>query len=86
MLEALLRASPAGLSAEKLLEQAWDENADPFTNIVTCHDQQAAPQARRAPGHPNDAWHRLPDRRHRAAIGPPQRAPLVLTTLLAPPC
>jgi DNA-binding response OmpR family regulator len=34
VLEALLRASPAGLSAEQLLEQAWDENADPFTNVV----------------------------------------------------
>ena len=34
VLEALLRASPAGLSAEKLLEQAWDENIDPFTNTV----------------------------------------------------
>jgi DNA-binding response OmpR family regulator len=34
VLEALLRASPAGLSAEELLEQAWDENADPFTNTV----------------------------------------------------
>jgi DNA-binding response OmpR family regulator len=34
VLEALLRASPNGLSAEKLLEQAWDENADPFTNTV----------------------------------------------------
>ena len=34
VLGALLRASPAGLSAEKLLEQAWDENADPFTNTV----------------------------------------------------
>ena len=34
VLEALLRASPSGLSAEKLLEQAWDENADPFTNTV----------------------------------------------------
>jgi DNA-binding response OmpR family regulator len=34
VLEALLTASPAGLSAEQLLEQAWDENADPFTNIV----------------------------------------------------
>src|SRR6202042_1615490 len=32
VLEALLTASPAGLSAEKLLESAWDENADPFTN------------------------------------------------------
>ena len=34
MLESLLRASPGGLSAEKLLEQVWDENADPFTNTV----------------------------------------------------
>jgi DNA-binding response OmpR family regulator len=34
VLEALLAASPSGLSAEKLLEQAWDENADPFTNTV----------------------------------------------------
>jgi DNA-binding response OmpR family regulator len=34
VLEALLKASPSGLSAEKLLEQAWDENADPFTNTV----------------------------------------------------
>ncbi|MBV9603587.1 MAG: response regulator transcription factor [Solirubrobacterales bacterium] len=34
VLEALLKASPAGLSAEKLLEQAWDENIDPFTNAV----------------------------------------------------
>jgi DNA-binding response OmpR family regulator len=35
LLEALLRASPAVLSAEELLEQVWDENADPFTNTVT---------------------------------------------------
>jgi DNA-binding response OmpR family regulator len=34
VLESLLRASPGGLSAEKLLEQVWDENADPFTNTV----------------------------------------------------
>jgi DNA-binding response OmpR family regulator len=34
VLEALLRASPASLSAEQLLEQAWDENTDPFTNTV----------------------------------------------------
>jgi DNA-binding response OmpR family regulator len=34
VLESLLRASPGGLSAEKLLEQAWDQNADPFTNTV----------------------------------------------------
>jgi DNA-binding response OmpR family regulator len=35
LLEALLRATPAFLSAEDLLEQVWDENADPFTNTVT---------------------------------------------------
>jgi DNA-binding response OmpR family regulator len=34
VLEALLRASPGALSAEKLLERAWDENVDPFTNTV----------------------------------------------------
>jgi DNA-binding response OmpR family regulator len=35
LLEALLRAGPAFLSTEELLEQVWDENADPFTNTVT---------------------------------------------------
>jgi DNA-binding response OmpR family regulator len=35
VLEALLHASPAFLSAEDLLETAWDENADPFTTTVT---------------------------------------------------
>jgi DNA-binding response OmpR family regulator len=35
VLEALLRAVPAFLSAEDLLEQVWDEHADPFTNTVT---------------------------------------------------
>jgi DNA-binding response OmpR family regulator len=34
VLEALLKASPAALSAEALLEQVWDENTDPFTNTV----------------------------------------------------
>jgi len=34
VLEALLRASPAFLSAEDLLEEVWDEHADPFTNAV----------------------------------------------------
>ncbi len=35
VLEALLRAGPAYLRAEDLLEQVWDEHADPFTNTVT---------------------------------------------------
>ncbi|HEU5420835.1 MAG TPA: response regulator transcription factor [Streptosporangiaceae bacterium] len=34
VLESLLRAAPAFLSAEDLLEQVWDEHADPFTNTV----------------------------------------------------
>ena len=34
VLEALLKASPGSPSAESLLEQAWDENADPFTKTV----------------------------------------------------
>jgi DNA-binding response OmpR family regulator len=35
ILEALLRAMPAPLSAEQLLEQVWDEYADPFTKTVS---------------------------------------------------
>jgi DNA-binding response OmpR family regulator len=35
VLEALLRARPGFLSTEDLLEQVWDEHADPFTNTVT---------------------------------------------------
>jgi DNA-binding response OmpR family regulator len=34
VLRVLLRAGGQVVSAEDLLEQAWDENADPFTNSV----------------------------------------------------
>jgi DNA-binding response OmpR family regulator len=34
VLEALMRAAPAPLSPESLLEQVWDEHADPFTKTV----------------------------------------------------
>jgi DNA-binding response OmpR family regulator len=34
VLEALMLAAPAFLRAEDLLEQVWDEQADPFTNTV----------------------------------------------------
>ena len=34
VLEALLRAAPGVLSAERLLAEVWDENADPFTKTV----------------------------------------------------
>ena len=32
ILEVLMRADGGVISAEELLEEAWDENADPFTN------------------------------------------------------
>jgi DNA-binding response OmpR family regulator len=34
VLEALMTAAPAAISAEDLLARAWDENADPFTKTV----------------------------------------------------
>ncbi|OZM71244.1 DNA-binding response regulator [Amycolatopsis antarctica] len=34
VLEELLRADGAVVSSEQLLETAWDENIDPFTNVV----------------------------------------------------
>ena len=34
VLEALMQAEGAAVSAEELLERVWDENADPFTNTV----------------------------------------------------
>jgi DNA-binding response OmpR family regulator len=34
LLEVLMRAAGTAVSAEQLLEKAWDENADPFTNVV----------------------------------------------------
>src|ERR1700716_3483185 len=34
VLEVLLRADGAVISAEDLLERVWDENTDPFTNAV----------------------------------------------------
>ncbi len=34
LLETLMRAQPAVLSAEDLFGQVWDENVDPFTNTV----------------------------------------------------
>ncbi|GAA2063817.1 MULTISPECIES: response regulator transcription factor [Streptomyces] len=34
VLEVLMRGEGTVVSAEQLLEKAWDENADPFTNVV----------------------------------------------------
>jgi DNA-binding response OmpR family regulator len=53
VLEALLKALPGGLSAEQLLEQAWDENVDPFTNTV----RVTITRLRRKLGQPNVIRH-----------------------------
>lgn len=34
VLEVLMRGDGSVVSAEQLLEKAWDENTDPFTNVV----------------------------------------------------
>ncbi|WP_049580886.1 response regulator transcription factor [Streptomyces sp. SBT349] len=34
VLDVLMRSAGAVVSAEQLLEKAWDENTDPFTNVV----------------------------------------------------
>ncbi|WP_052851349.1 response regulator transcription factor [Streptomyces avicenniae] len=34
VLEVLMRGAGGVVSAEQLLEKAWDENTDPFTNVV----------------------------------------------------
>jgi len=34
VLETLLSAEGRVVSAEELLEKVWDENTDPFTNVV----------------------------------------------------
>ncbi len=49
VLEALLRASPGALTAERILQQAWDENTDPFTNTV----RVTIARLRRKLGEPN---------------------------------
>jgi DNA-binding response OmpR family regulator len=63
VLEALMRAAPAVLSAEDLLERVWDENADPFTKTV----QVTIGRLRRKLGEPSvietvpGAGYRIPD-------------------------
>ena len=64
VLEALMEASPAYLSAEDLLEKVWDEMADPFTKTV----QVTVGRLRRKLGDPpvietlQRAGYRIPER------------------------
>ena len=64
VLEALLRASPGAVSAERLLEQAWDENVDPFTKTV----QVTIGRLRRKLGEP-DVIETIPGVGYRIADG-----------------
>ena len=63
VLEVLVAAEGGVVSAEELLEQAWDENADPFTNAVRI----TVSGLRKRLGEPGDHRHRgrrrLPHRR-----------------------
>ncbi|MGP0048484.1 MAG: response regulator transcription factor [Solirubrobacteraceae bacterium] len=65
VLEALLKASPGALSAERLLEQAWDESVDPFTNTV----KVTVARLRRKLGHP-DVIHTTPGVGYRITEAP----------------
>ena len=68
VLEALMRASPATLSTEDLLEQAWDENTDPFTKTV----QVTIGRLRRKLGEP-DVIETIPGVGYRITLTPPPR-------------
>ena len=65
VLEALLKASPGALSAEKLLVQAWDENVNPFTNAV----KVTITRLRHKLGQP-DIIHTIPGLGYRIAEAP----------------
>ena len=59
VLEALLKASPGALSAERLLEQAWDENTDPFTNTVRVTIGRLKRKLGEPERHPKHTRHRI---------------------------
>ncbi|PZS35225.1 MAG: DNA-binding response regulator [Pseudonocardiales bacterium] len=66
VLEVLLRAEGQVVSAESLLEQAWDENTDPFTNAV----RVAVMTLRRKLGDP-EILHTVPRVGYRLGSAPP---------------
>jgi DNA-binding response OmpR family regulator len=70
VLEALLRAAPGVLSAERLLEEVWDENADPFTKTV----QVTIGRLRRKLGEPQ-VIETIPGAGYRIAEGPAPDGP-----------
>jgi DNA-binding response OmpR family regulator len=70
VLAVLLRASPGALSAERLLEQVWDENADPFTKTV----RVTIGRLRRKLGEP-EAIQTIPGLGYRITPSPQPQAP-----------
>jgi DNA-binding response OmpR family regulator len=69
LLEALMRAAPTVLSAERLLQEVWDENADPFTKTV----QVTIGRLRRKLGEPQ-VIHTIPRAGYQIRNAPPQTA------------
>lgn len=63
VLHTLMSAQGGVLSAETLLEKAWDANADPFTKYHASHHLQPPQTPRPAVGYPDRAWCGLPVRR-----------------------
>jgi DNA-binding response OmpR family regulator len=63
-----MKAAPGALSAEDLLEQVWDEHADPFTRTVSV----TIARLRRKLGDP-DIIQTLPTIGYRIAGNPSQR-------------
>jgi hypothetical protein len=61
ILELLMAAGGRVVSAEELLERAWDEMADPVQHGRQGDGQQTAPQARRSAGDRDRGAGRVPD-------------------------
>jgi CheY-like chemotaxis protein len=64
VLEVLMRAEGAVVSAEELLEKAWDENADPFTNAVRVAVMTLRRKLGQPPSTANSRPHDPSPRRH----------------------
>ncbi len=62
VLEVLVAAEGGVVSAEELLERAWDENVDPFTNAVRITVSALAQAARRTLDHRHRGRRRVPHR------------------------
>jgi two-component system, OmpR family, response regulator VanR len=75
VLEVLVGAEGGVVSAEELLERAWDANADPLTNAVRINGLRTAQAARGAVADRHRAGRGLPDRGRRGGwLGRPGQA------------